>query len=216
MVIIPRMVFYAAQLGIHRETIEQVVIGSLEAIHALMPVDKVSIIVTAHGRGVIRELCIGGSANSLTDVRISIDPNSPFVATSIQFEPFPLLAHELHHTMRHRTVGYGSVLFRAMISEGLADHFAMEVAGVAPPIWSIAVQGDELETWLARASGEWLRASYNHDVWFFGAGPEIPRWAGYSLGFELVRRYLATNPDRKPSELFGESAASFLPAEASN
>lgn len=203
----------AAQLGVHRETIERIVPGSMEAIHSLMPIDNVAIIVTADSRRAIRELGIGGSANSLTEIRISVDPNSPFVSASLQFELFPLLAHELHHTMRHRTAGYGSTLFTAMISEGLADHFAMEVAGIDPPIWSEVLVEEDLQFWIDEASPVWSRSPYNHNAWFFGEGGEIPRWTGYSMGFEMVRRFLEANPDRRPSELFSEPGTNFLPGQ---
>jgi uncharacterized protein YjaZ len=76
-----------------------------------------------------------------------------------------------------------------MITEGLADQFSVELAGINPPIWSTALAGAALNTWIQQSRAERSNATYNHDAWFFGARPEIPRWAGYSIGFELTRRY---------------------------
>ncbi len=112
--------------------------------------------------------------------------------------------------MRHRTAGFSSNLFEAMILEGLADHFSVEVAGVAPPIWSTALTDEQLAIWLERSREEWFNLSYNHDVWFFGAG-QAPRWAGYTIGFDLVRTFLEKNPGRSASGLHSEPASSFIP-----
>lgn len=177
-----------------------------------MPVDGVTIRVLADPTRIIPELGFGGFTPNSEEVQLFVDPAWPNLAQSLATELFPLLAHELHHTMRHRTAGYGSALFNAMISEGLADYFSIEVAGVDPPIWSTALMGAELEAWMERASEGWLQGPYDHDGWFFGTDSEIPRWAGYSIGFELVRRFLSSNPTRRASDLFGEPALSFLPA----
>ncbi|RMG28790.1 MAG: hypothetical protein D6730_05025, partial [Bacteroidetes bacterium] len=65
--------------------------------------------------------------------------------------------------------------------------------------------------WTERASEAWNERPYDHNKWFFGAGGEVPRWAGYAIGFELVKNYLAAHPSRKPSTLFDEPATSFQP-----
>ncbi|MVZ80379.1 peptidase, partial [Escherichia coli] len=49
---------------------------------------------------------------------------------------------------------------------------------------------------------------YNHNVWFFGAG-DLPRWLGYSLGFDLVARYLSAHPEHRASTLTDASAEVF-------
>jgi uncharacterized protein YjaZ len=118
----------------------------------------------------------------------------------------------MHHVMRFRTAGFDSNLLGAMVTEGLADQFAIEVAGIDPPIWATALDPEELTIWSERARAQWLDSPYNHDAWFFGTGGEIPRWAGYSIGFELTRVYLLANPDRRPSQLYGFAPSAFVPA----
>jgi uncharacterized protein YjaZ len=46
-----------------------------------------------------------------------------------------------------------------------------------------------------------------HGEWFGGTG-SIPRWAGYTLGVELVTAYLATHPGVTAAALVHEPAAS--------
>lgn len=103
-----------------------------------------------------------------------------------------------------------------MISEGLADQFAVEVAGTEPAMWATALSGDALATWTDRSRDEWFNSDYNHNALFFGASASIPRRAGYSIGFELTRKYLQAHLARRPSNLFAEPASSFLPPDASS
>lgn len=200
-------------LDVHRAEIEQTVRQTITAVRALMPLDEVSIRILAGTATVIPEIGIGGRAFGTEDVQIVLNPESPNLEASLPTELFSLIAHELHHTMRQRTVGYGADLLGAMISEGLADHFSIEVAGVDPPLWSTALSETELEVWKVRAQEEWFNRNYNHDAWFFGAGGEIPRWAGYTIGFQLVEEFLAAHPDQRASTLFDEAAQAFVTGE---
>ena len=195
-------------LAAQRERIEQVVKATLAAVRPLLPVDGVTIVVEGASSLVIPELGIGGRADAAT-VRVAFDRSSPALADSLDGELFPLLAHELHHVARARTVGYGSHLLGAMVSEGLADQFSVEVASIDPPPWSSALSAQELAHWSGRAREQWFDADYNHGDWFFGRSPVIPRWAGYSIGFDLTARFLEVNPGRLASDLFAEPAASF-------
>ncbi len=63
------------------------------------------------------------------------------------------------------------------------------------------------------ARGDYDNPRYNHWAWFFGSDAcEIPRWAGYSLGFALIGDYLERHPGSSaaalatvPSETFRRS-----------
>ncbi len=49
-------------------------------------------------------------------------------------------------------------------------------------------------------------------AWFFGSDElGIPRWTGYSLGFKIVRGYLARNPGTKASALATAPPATLRP-----
>jgi uncharacterized protein YjaZ len=175
-------------------------------------VTGVTIRVEAGTTYVIPEVGIGGRTNGTGEILIVVNPDSPAFPESLSAELFPLLAHEMHHVMRFRAAGFDSNLLGAMVTEGLADQFAIEVAGIDPPIWATALDAMELEIWSEQARAHWFDSPYNHDAWFFGTGGEIPRWAGYSIGFELTRVYLLANPDRPPSQLYGFAASAFIPA----
>lgn len=200
------------RLAAQRPPIEEVVRETLARVRPLLPVDGVTIFVQAGNAStsVIPEIGIGGRADRGA-VRLTFDPESPFLAASIEAELSPMLAHELHHVARIRAIGYGNHLLGAMISEGLADQFAVEAAGIDPPLWSTALDSGQLATWTSRAREQWFDAGYDHSAWFFGTG-EIPRWAGYTIGFRMTGEFLAAAPSRRASTSYAEPASSFVPA----
>ncbi len=203
----------ATSIADQRAKIEQIVHETLAQVRSLMPLDGFTLIAGVGTANVIPEIGIGGRADAGT-VWMAFDPSSAAWPASLDTELAPLLAHEMHHVVRSRTAGYGDTLLEAMISEGLADQFAIELTGISPPLWSVALTPQELATWSANARPEWHSTSYNHAGWFFGTAPPIPRWAGYSIGFELTRQFLDANPGRLPSGLFAEPATSFIPPDS--
>ena len=121
-------------------------------------------------------------------VDITLTPDNPHFAGGWRTELPATLAHELHHVRRWRGPGYGTILLEALVSEGLAQHYETEERGGLPPYTSISADLDEL--W-AQAQPVLHSADYGHPAWFFGSEAErLPRWAGYALGHELVRRFL--------------------------
>jgi uncharacterized protein YjaZ len=99
----------------------------------------------------------------------------------------------------------------ALINEGLADHFDMEVNSTSPYLWNKALNEEELKIFQKLAEKEYFNENYNHNDWFFGSTERnIPRWTGYSLGFYLVEKYLKTHPDQKASNLYNVEAEEFL------
>jgi hypothetical protein len=195
-------------LDAHRAGIEAAITDALARVDAAMPISGVTVRVRVNPSGAIPELGIGGYNPSTSEVILSVNPAFASLDASIADELGPTVAHEFHHARRRRAIGYGSTLLQAMVSEGLADHFAMELYGIPAPIWATALDGPTAAEMLARAEAEW-NDLYDHATWFFGADPSIPRWTGYSLGFELVSDYLAANPGRRASALFGEPAERF-------
>lgn len=140
------------QLDADRAKIERIVKQTLAAVRALIPLDGIVVVVLADPSGAIPELGFGGRADAGV-VRVWFNPGSAAMARSLDTDLFPLLAHEMHHVARFRTAGFATNLFDAMISEGLADHFAVEVAGTEPAMWATgAVRGcsSKLERTFAR------------------------------------------------------------------
>jgi uncharacterized protein YjaZ len=191
--------------------VESLITSGFKSINALMDIDQVLIRVVSEPNSVVPEIGIGGFNPSRDEVIIAINEKHRNLADAIDQALVPVLAHELHHAKRRRSVGYGSTLLEAAVTEGLADHFAIEVTGIDPFPWSTALTGSDLEEWINTASDTWNNPFYFHNSWFLGSDPSIPRWTGYAIGFDLVKNYLDELPDRKASLLHNEPASSFEP-----
>ena len=61
--------------------------------------------------------------------------------------------------------------------------------GISPPIWSVAVSGIELESWIDTARITWTDSPYDHSKWFFGTTNDVPWWTGYAIGYKLVKDF---------------------------
>lgn len=129
---------------------------------------------------------------------VTVDPGNPALHSNADRSLERMFAHELHHAARWDGPGYGSSLCEALVSEGLAGHFVLELFGGAPEPWEQLPEG-EIRFHATHAGQDWDRANYNHDAWFFGRG-NLPRWLGYSLGFRLVERFLSEHPRGRASK----------------
>jgi len=184
---------------------------AVKKIRSKIPVTGVDIVFYHNPAGVIPELGIGGYSPNANTVFISLDPNFKNFHQTIDVQVERILAHELHHCLRWRKVGYGKTLLEALITEGLADHFEIEVTGKSPQPWDRALDGNRIEKYLDLAKPEFNHKNYDHHAWFYGSKTKsIPRWTGYTLGFHLVGKYLQNNPSKRPSRLCAAAAEEFI------
>jgi uncharacterized protein YjaZ len=196
----------SGRLLVRREEIEQRVRTTFTQSATLLELSRepIDVVVRDAPQVVIPEIRVGGFAPDRHTIFISIDPEHPRMQRALEFELARTVAHELDHVGRHRSVGYGTSLCEAIVSEELADHFSVEVVAGQPPVWSVAVGGEELEAASAAAALEGDDAPYDHARWFFGKDSEraaMPRWAGYSIGWKVVGSYLECHPGLPASEL---------------
>ena len=200
----------SSALAAHEGQIRTLIEGAITRVRGEIPVTGVTIMVEADASRAIPGWAIGGRARGGITVELSIDPGFPNLANLLDARLPPLTAHELHHIARTRGPGYGPTLLAAMVSEGLADQFSLELYGGAPPPWITELHGAELDLWLENAREEFDSTTYDHDAWFFG-GTAIPRWAGYAIGHRLVADYQAAHPGESAADLVNTSAEAFRP-----
>lgn len=183
---------------------------TLAEIRVLLSVSDLRISVYPDASGIIPEVGTGGFNPGPGEVRLFIDPSNDDFERIVENWFGPTLAHEVHHALRRRSVGYGTTLLEAAVTEGLADHFAREVTGVGPPPWSVALDEAQLDEWIPCVR-ESRTGTYNHARWFFGTS-DVPRWAGYSVGYRLVAEALEAR-GAMASDLVDEPAESLVPAD---
>jgi uncharacterized protein YjaZ len=122
------------------------------------------------------------------------------------------LSHELLHVVRLRMPDWEFTMLECMITEGLADHFMIEISNCEIPKWSQVLSEEEIKKYLVKIKPIVLITHDNwdqefnekyFDPWFFGRTGEdpIPGWTGYSLGWRIVENYLKNHPGAKASNL---------------
>ena len=173
----------------HSEELKSTAETTIASVEKLSPIRDVDIVFCDNQRATIDEIGgIGGFTPNANLIFISLNPRHPNFTKALKKELSFTLTHELHHTIRWRKQVKGDTLLEAMIFEGLADHFAIEVTGRNKPSpWSHALTPEQKKTMLKKAEEEWGLSTYDNNLWFFGSSLDVvPRWAGYTLRYDLV------------------------------
>lgn len=186
------------KLTIHCEWLKTSLTDTYEKARKLMPIPSLDLVVKA-GKFVIPEKGHLGFCPEAGVVYITVDPENPAFCKNDAYSIERMFAHELHHAARWAGPGYGSTLGEVIVSEGLAGHFSLELFGGEPELWE-SLKSDIIQPYNTKLYENWYRNDYNHNTWFFGTG-ELPRWLGYTSGFNLISRYLAASPYLKASML---------------
>lgn len=165
-----------------------------EAIAQLMPPPRLDILIQRLPGETLPELGLVGRAYRSTLFSMTLDPDNPNFLASLQSGALRRhVVHEVHHCLRMAGPGYGWTLGEAMVSEGLAGQFVRRVLGSEPELWERALAPQELLS--SPVDRQLLEATYyDHSEWFFGTGARA-RWLGYTLGYQMVEAWLATQGD---------------------
>ena len=179
----------AGELAGLEATLRSVLESTFEGARSRIPIHGLTITVASDPPRTIPGWGIGGFTLGASLIEITVDPAFAGSGQIVLERTALAAAHEMHHAARIRGPGYGSTLFEAIVSEGLADHFSLELLGGPIPPWIDAFPVEETQRYW-RLAGPELEAPFDYPRWFFGQDPEIPRWTGYTLGFRLVGSYL--------------------------
>ncbi len=151
----------------------------------------IDVLVTNRIPMIIPENGAGGFTFSADFIRINIDDEK---ATENLISEN--VVHELCHAARWgKNDEWIKSLFDGLIFEGLAcvleDEFASNNSEKTLFIKTILERSDEEnEKILAVVRDKLDSNEYNYDEIFFNGNNKLPRWAGYSLGYYLVKKYL--------------------------
>lgn len=190
----------------HRHWLRACLLETYEKAIAVMPLRPLDVVVKA-GNRVIPEKGHLGFAPEPGLIFVTVDPASESFIANEDVSLERMFAHELHHAGRWDGPGYGTSLGEALVSEGLAGTFAQQLCGGLPEPWE-RLEMSAISCHAALADTYWHRTDYGHEAWFFGAG-SLPRWLGYSLGFQLVKRFLVEHNGSSPSSLVACDAQAF-------
>ncbi len=198
----------AGTLAPWRARIRAEIDAAFDACSRVVPPPRVDIVIHQIPHWPVPELGFGGSAPSRNTMFLGFDTSHPAMEERLGGGLRRVVLHEAHHCLRQAGPGYGTRLAEALVSEGLADHFVLEVLGGAPDPWDVALAEGELRAAARLAEPVLWDSGIDLHRWFRGDRREIIPWSGYSLGWRVVERYLAQNPTGRPSRL------ATVPAEA--
>ncbi|SCW73087.1 DUF2268 domain-containing putative Zn-dependent protease [Pseudomonas sp. NFACC05-1] len=164
--------------------------AAYEAIARLMPPPRLDILIQRLPGETITEMGLVGRAYRSSMFTMTLDPDNPNFFSSLSAGALRRhVIHEVHHCLRMDGPGYGWTLGEALVSEGLAGQFVRHLLGSDPEPWEYAIASADLLRSPARLQALESR-HYDHNEWFFGVGDK-PKWLGYSLGYQMVGRWLA-------------------------
>lgn len=169
--------------------------------HADLP--DFDVVIRAQPGGGLTDWGVGGCAPSPGLIELTLDP-----ARFVPLNVVRTMVHEMHHLIRWDGPGYGRSLGEALVSEGLAGHFVVQVMGGPPDPWDAVNPAPGLAR---RAMNDWAHRDYDHPQWFLGKGG-IRRWTGYGLGWRIVAEHLTRLPDADAVTLATAKAEDFRAA----
>ncbi|MEM7762670.1 MAG: DUF2268 domain-containing putative Zn-dependent protease [Pseudomonadota bacterium] len=201
----------AAALTPQRELITMLIEDTMNLAAGQIPVATVTAVVRDDAARTIPDYGLGGYALSPQRIEIVIDAEFPDLE-NVLLERLPyVVAHELHHTVRLREPGIYESLLEALIFEGMADHFAVELLGSDLAPWSQAFPESETATYLSLAAPQFDQ-TFDFEAWFFGIGTSLPQWTGYTLGYQILRDYFDANPQENAVTSISAPADQFRPS----
>ncbi|NLW70649.1 MAG: DUF2268 domain-containing protein [Eubacteriaceae bacterium] len=124
------------------------------------------------------------------NILIEADPDGKDYEKWIDY----VFAHEYHHSVwgdhwyvKHPGKAADNLLTQ-LVSEGQADLFAMSFFENVKPSWLFGIGESELrEVWEKHYKPNLLKTDYDRRRFILGDGLEIPRFAGYALGYRLAK-----------------------------
>ena len=134
-------------------SISQIAEDAVKRIAGKIELPEGDIVIADNPKKAIPEIGIGGHAYTPHFLLVNIDPEFFSHEDHLPKELTGTLAHELNHCARMKSLGYHATttLLEAIILEGIADHFAMEITGSSPRPWDIALNEDTAKDILKRA-----------------------------------------------------------------
>jgi hypothetical protein len=158
-------------------------------ISGLVSPPRLDILVERRAGEVIPEIGMMGRAYRKTLLALTLDPDNERFPPCLHAGALRrTVAHEVHHCLRMSGPGYGHTLGEVLVGEGLAGRFVGRLFGNPPEPWECAVGADVLRAHHPDAAA--LGSRFDLAAWFFGAGGQRPRWLGYTLGYEIVGKWL--------------------------
>lgn len=181
-----------------------------DKIEKQIPIENVDVVVVDNAYMTIPEVGILGYTYGKNFITIYLDSKFKNFEKVLSEDFCIALAHEALHATRWQNYESKYNLLTAIINEGLADHFSIQITNCKPQLWSKSLNKAQIDLMLKKVNK--FLSSTDHEInrsWMFGNKKDIPRWTGYSLGFYLIERYLKSHLNETAASLYNVKAQEF-------
>lgn len=228
------------QLFTYEATIRRLIEETYAQAEPLLDVEDISFVVSLEiYRLPIPDYGVGWSTADEDTVVIAVDPYLPQLGEVLPEAVPRMVADALYTIARSRGGAVEETFLDTMVRSGLADHFAVQLLGVSPPLWANAFPAERTEEFEERARplldirwedernpdlttaerqivgavwDQWFGSDAGgNEAWREQQGVDIPEWAGFTLGYRLIESYLAERPDQTAADLVNTPASVFRP-----
>lgn len=184
----------------------------LDRIAQLLPGPETNILIQ-NGTRVIPGTGIAGATSQDGQVTLTVDTEQSTTAMRRSLTVWLVqdLSHEVNHSVRIEAgPGCGRTLLDLLICEGVASAFDLKVQPALRLPWLHVLNRREESALWSRARRVVNDPGLEGD-WFFG-GRGIPYWAGYQIGYDIVRAYMRSHPGLTAAALVRTPASTVLAA----
>lgn len=178
----------------------------------VLDLDLLNITIYPKSSWAIPQTGLNGYAPSENWVQLTVDVKNKFKKFNwIINNSLPsTVCHEINHCARWKYIGYGNTLAEAIVSEGLASLFEIEMCKKYKVPWLKITKKEGLDIIkIFNKRNKNKDSFYNHNEWFFGEG-KLPKWIGYKLGFYFINLFKKNNLEIKWKDLMKLPANKFI------
>ena len=145
---------------------------------------------------IMPEFGFGAITYSANLLNISVD-SSACTKKAITEEFGALVVHELNHVARLAKINIENWDEVTFLEDAVQEGIAVLFQELLYPKSALYINNDvmdDIDSWIVKAKKIYnkKRNEYDRNGWFFGS-ETLPRWAGYTIGYYLVKKYYDSN-----------------------
>lgn len=166
---------------------------ALSQVEQLLTIPSVDICISPASKEYITPSGIMGCVTTPFVIDILLDASRSDLTEIITNELPSTLAHELHHLVRLASGIEDSTLFEHLITEGLACHFEASCGKKDMPDFLSEIKMSNWHELYEQMKQDLNNQDFDYRYYFAGTSTEMPKHAGYWVGFNLIAQYIEKN-----------------------
>lgn len=166
---------------------------TLSKVEQLLTIPSVDICISPASKEYITPSGILGCVTTPFVIDILLDTSRSDLTKIITNELPSTLFHELHHLVRLASGIEDSTLFEHLITEGLACYFEASYDEKEMPDFLSEIKMSNWHELYEQMKQDLNNEDFDYRYYFAGTADEMPKHAGYWVGFNLIAQYIEKN-----------------------